>query len=535
MYGRHMSVHQARADRRAAPCTSLTLGLASGRVVVLAPLALPTPGVPSPPASPPPGGVVGRWLADPGGVEHDVLGRVGAELAAGWAQWRPLIVALAVSMVVVRLGLWGWRVRVCRSARAHGRWVEVVAPPVTQTAQGQQLWRQLAGLLRPGRLGGGARLLAWELHADGDRTVAGLWVPGSIAVEQLSRAVTSTYPRARIRPGPAGPDAGPVLATPRTAPPGVGRRVWAGLRGADGSARVGGPLSAGYVVVPASMWAPLLAGPSSGSGQVSPRARSSEAGADGLGMACAALAGVRPGYVAVLQVLVRPLPPGTRRAARRVRRSQGGPPGPGVAVRVLLGLVGVGEAAVRAVLDLATPGPAPRPAPSTAGTSGRAHPEGADPMVRAERHLAAVKAGSELVEVCVRVAVTGPGRTACREQAFEVANALRGVVTAQPTHAVRLPAPGPAVAVRRRDNRLGLPSAGAGHRRGWFVATDTEVGALARLPHQPGLYGFEVARAPHLPAPAGIPRIGVWDGEEPAGLQGWASPNGTDDGDGEAA
>jgi hypothetical protein len=252
-------------------------------------------------------------------------------------------------------------------------------------------------------------------------------------------------------------------------------------------------------------------------------------------MACAALAGVRPGYVAVLQVLVRPVPAGTRRAARRVRRSQGGPPGPGVPVRVLLGLAGLGEAAVRAVLDLATPGSATRPTPTAAGARARAQQDGVDPVVRAERHLAAVKAGSELVEVCVRVAVTGPGRTTCREQAFEVANALRGVVTAQPTHAVRLPAAGPAVAVRRRGNRLGPLSGGAGHRRGWFVATDAEVGALARPPHQPGLYGFEVARAPHLPAPAGIPRIGVWDGEEPAGLQGWASPNGTDDGDGEAA
>jgi hypothetical protein len=534
MYGRHMSAHHARADRRAAPCASLASSLASGRVV-LSPLGVPTPGVPSPSVSPSPEGVVGRWLTDPGGVEHDVLGRVGAELAAGWAQWRPLIVALAVFAVVVRLGLWGWRVQAWRSALARARWVEVVAPPVTQTAQAQQLWRQLAGLLRPGRLGGGARLLAWELHADGDRAVAGLWVPGGVAVQQVSRAVTSAYPRTRIRLGPIGPDAGPVLASPRPAPPGVGRRVWAAAGGVGGSARVGGPVSAGYVVVPASMWAPLLAGAGSGSGQVSPRARSSEAGADGLRMACAALAAVPPGYIAVLQVLVRPLPPGTRRAARRVRRSQGGPPGPGVAVRVLLGLVGVGEAAVRAVLDLAIPGPATRPAPTAAGARGRIHQDGADPVVRAERHLAEVKAGSELVEVCVRVVVTGHVRTVCREQAFEVANALRGVVTAQPTHAVRLPAAGRAVAVRRRGNRLGPLSGGVGHRRGWFVATDTEVGALARLPHQPGLYGFEVARAPHLPAPAGIPRIGVWDGEEPAGPPGWASPNGTDDGDGEAA
>jgi hypothetical protein len=506
-----------------------------GLVAVLSPLGVPASGVPSPPVPSSPGGVVGRWLTDPGGVEHGVLGQVGAELAAGWAAWRPLVVALALLAVVVRLGVWGWRVRAWRSARAHARWVEVIAPPVTQTAQGQQLWRQLAGLLRPGRLGGGTRLLAWELHADADRMVAGLWVLGGVAVEQVSRAVTSAYPRTRIRPGPVGPDAGPVLASPRPAPPGFGRRVWAGLRGAGGSARVGGPVWAGYVVVPASMWAPLLAGPSSGSGQVGPRARSGEAAADGLRMACAALAGVRPGYVAVLQVLVRPLPPGTRRAAGRVRRSQGGPPGPGVAVRVLLGLVGVGEGAVRAVLDLAIPGPATRPASSTAGARGRAMRDGVDPVARAERQLAAVKAGSELVEVCVRVAVTGPGRTVCRGQAFEVANALRGVVTAQPTLAVRLPAAGLAVAARRRGNQLGLPSGGVGHRRGWFVATDAEVGALARLPHQPGLYGFEVARAPLLRAPSGIPRIGTWDGEEPADLQAWDQPHPGDDGDGEAA
>ena len=48
------------------------------------------------------------------------------------------------------------------------------------------------------------------------------------------------------------------------------------------------------------------------------------------------------------QVLARPLPRATARAARRVRRAGGGPPAPGLPAQAVLGLAGVAEAGVRA-------------------------------------------------------------------------------------------------------------------------------------------------------------------------------------------
>jgi hypothetical protein len=265
-------------------------------------------------------------------------------------------------------------------------------------------------------------------------------------------------------------------------------------------------VSVGYVLVPGrSMWAPLLADTTLGSGQLSPRTRSGDETGDGLRMAFATLADTPVGYRAVLQVLARPLPAGTRRAARRVRRAGGGPPGPGLPARALLGPLGLVEAMLRAILDLLTPGPGTtRRAPTGPGRD-----PAPDPVTAARRREALVKAGSELVEVSVRVVVSGPNRATCRRQAFTIANALRQVVTAQPLAAIRLPVAGNAAASRSLGSwrGFGLWSGGVRHRRGWFVATDTEIGALARLPHRPAGYRFEVACAPHLPAPADIPRI----------------------------
>ena len=106
--------------------------------------------------------------------------------------------------------------------------------------------------------------------------------------------------------------------------------------------------------------------------------------------------------------------------------------------------------------------------------------------------------------------VCGPNRRRCRDRAWEAANSLRAVITAQGSDTIRLPHPDPTITSRTASNwrAAGLRlSSRAGHRRGWFVATDTEIGALARLPLHPALYRLDVAAAPHLPAPTQIPRI----------------------------
>jgi hypothetical protein len=174
---------------------------------------------------------------------------------------------------------------------------------------------------------------------------------------------------------------------------------------------------------------------------------------------------------------------------------------------------------LRAALDVATPGPSTAGVPRAGAGS---HPGGGrvDAITRQERRLAAVKASAELVEVCVRIVVTGPDRSRCRQHAWRAANAFRGVVTAQATDTVRIPDAGRRVRGRAIGNgpRIGLRGPRPGHGRGWFVATDTEVGSLARLPHNPALHRFVVAGAPHLPAPLGIPRLGA-PGEPGAGAE----------------
>jgi hypothetical protein len=204
--------------------------------------------------------------------------------------------------------------------------------------------------------------------------------------------------------------------------------------------------------------------------------------------------------------MARPLSAGSRAVARRVRRAAGAaPPGPGLPARrgalrpldVVLGLV---TSLLRSILDVVDPTPR---------RSASRRPEPVDPVTQQERRDAAVKASAELVEICIRVAATGPDRRRCRELAWQVANSLRLVVTAQGTDTIRLRRADRIVSTRgtRNQSMVGVFGTRAGHRRGWFVATDTEVGAIARLPHRPASYRFSVAGAPHLAAPRDIPRL----------------------------
>jgi hypothetical protein len=375
------------------------------------------------------------------------------------------------------------------------------------------MWRQLTGLLRPGALGGRMRLLTWELHAAHEHVHAGLWVPATINPVHVANTVTGAYPRARTKLGPTGAASGPGLPAPWPAPPSLtqqAREFLAARRGRPAPPRR--PASVGYLLVPrTSMWLPLLVGAPSGSGRTSPRtARSSPStGApDALGMLCQGLADIPKGYRATVQILARPLPAATRSTAARVTRSGGMPPKVGVLPRAALTLIGLIESVLGETLSLVTPGPTPRT--RSIPPSSHRDAEWLDPATRQQQREAATKAASELVEICVRITVSGPNRTRCRERAWELANGLRAVITAQGTNTIRLPHPEPTVSTRSRSNwrAAGLRlSSRAGHRRGWFVATDSEVGALARLPHHPALFRFDVARAPHLPAPVDVPRM----------------------------
>jgi len=490
---------------------------------------------PSPdPGASPGSGPIQRWLLDPGGFNRHLLTGTRAHLEQLWATGRPVILTGLALALAFSLLWWRVQARVWRRARANARWVEVVPPPQTEPGAGPAMWRQVTGLLRPGALGARRRLLTWELHAGHERLHAGLWVPDTIHPAHVSRAVTGAYPRAVIIVSEPGEDLAPPLPPPRLAAVDRWYRVRALIAQWWGRTRPARrPASAGYLLVPqTSMWLPLLAESVSRTGRSGvriSRTRSVTGGAaDPLAMLCLGLAETPPGYRAIVQVLARPLPAGTRSAARRVRRSGGAPPGPGLPARGVLGILQLVAAGIVALLDVFTPGPASTSARSGGASTVHGNGEGLDPVTREQRRAAASKAAAELVEICVRVVVSGPNRRRCREQAWVAANSLRAVITAQGSDTVRLPHPEPTVTVRAASNwrATGFRVARAGHRRGWFVATDAEVGALARLPYQPALYRFDVARAPHLAAPTGIPRIraavqaatkqvDLWSVEEP--------------------
>lgn len=117
------------------------------------------------------------------------------------------------------------------------------------------------------------------------------------------------------------------------------------------------------------------------------------------------------------------------------------------------------------------------------------------------------------MEVCLRIVVTGPDRVRCRQLAWRAANSLRRVVTAQATDTLRLPNASRRVQGQATGNGLAIRARGRrpGHHRGWFVATDAELGALARLPYRPARFRFATAGAPHLAAPHSLPRIATAD------------------------
>lgn len=475
-----------------------------------------------PPASEPIDGRITCWLTDPADAQRELWRDL---LAASARLWDDVVQALpfvATSTVTAGLLIWLLRTRAWRRARANARWLTITPPPMADTANGQQLWRALTGLLRPGALGSRMRLLAWELHSDGEQVVAGLWVPGTVNAQHVAHAVASAYHRAATEESQPGELRGPSLASPTPTHPRLVRKLrewWAERHGRPLPQRR--PVAVAYVVVPrTSMWQPLLTDTPTGSGRLTrgTSGRSSNGGAhDPLAALCLALAGTPAGYQTVVQVMTRPLAARTRGAARRIRRTAGDPPGPGMLARGSLGLITalmkVLTSVARDALDLAAPGPTPRPSRTPAARPGAAKRSGTDPVTQHEHRAAAEKASAELVEICVRVAAFGQDRRRCRELAWQSANTLRTIITAQATDSVRLRRAERTVSLRGVRNRsaAGWLGARAGHSRGWFVATDTEVGAIARLPHRPATYGFSVAGAPHVPVPKGIPRLSAAD------------------------
>ncbi|MCX5535765.1 type IV secretion system DNA-binding domain-containing protein [Streptomyces sp. NBC_00006] len=114
----------------------------------------------------------------------------------------PVSVPVAVLVVVCSLVL-AQRIRRLHQRRnADGaRLVEILTPPVVAPKGGQVLWAQLSGLLRPWwrRLLSGQPHLAFEYTWNPAGLRIALWVPGSVPLALVRRAVESAWPGAHTR------------------------------------------------------------------------------------------------------------------------------------------------------------------------------------------------------------------------------------------------------------------------------------------------------------------------------------------------
>ncbi len=383
----------------------------------------------SPPAPDPASSPLGQLVLHPAAT----LGRWAHQLAGPLADLvhHPLA-PVAAAAVLLGAPAVAWLLGRWRRARlARGaRWVQVLPPPVVEPPAAEALWANLGGLLRHRRWPGGRPHVAFELRWTIDGLAIGLWVPGTVAPRLVERAVEAAWPGAR---------------TDTTAP--------------SPPLPLGQPALGGTLRLAEAQLLPLR----------------TEHWVDPLRALLGAAGELAAGEAACVQVAARPAahrPAATPASAR---------PGVGsVALR-----------SVRALLDLATPGPAARGTRRTAAAGG-------DPARAADARVMAAKAQGLAWQACVRygVAAAGPSLDAgqqgrLRARAHALAAAFEVHTGRNRLARRRLHRPAATLASRRlRGRAAALLSAG-------------ELAALAHLPVDLAVPGLTRAGArPVAPAPA---------------------------------
>ncbi len=161
-----------------------------------------------------PSGPLVEFLTDPGGIWSTVWGK-----GIGWLAAHALFLALCALgaggggyMLRHRLHLWRER-RLAEGARC----VEILAPPAVAPRGGEVLWAQLSGLLRPWwrRITTGQPHLAFEYTWSHTGLHIRLWVPGTVPLGLVRRAVEAAWPGSHTRvtePVPLLPDGHIVTA-----------------------------------------------------------------------------------------------------------------------------------------------------------------------------------------------------------------------------------------------------------------------------------------------------------------------------------
>ena len=157
---------------------------------------------------------VSRYLRDPGGAVHGLLGGLGHAVVTWGPVAGPSLTAVVTGLVATRA--W-WRSRCRRTLAAGARLVEILPPPAADPNGAAALWSNLVGVLRPAwrrRLTGQPHL-AWEYVFDRETIRIRIWVPGIIPPGMVERAIEAAWPGAHTKttavpPLTAAPD--PVAA-----------------------------------------------------------------------------------------------------------------------------------------------------------------------------------------------------------------------------------------------------------------------------------------------------------------------------------
>ncbi|MFI0818608.1 type IV secretory system conjugative DNA transfer family protein [Streptomyces sp. NPDC021098] len=145
-----------------------------------------------------PHGPVVDFLTDPA-----AFWATAARTVLGWAvPYTPVLVPVATAVAVCVTTACG-RMRRRRQQRFadDARCVEILAPPQVPAKGGDVLWAQLAGLLRPWwrRLTDGQPHLGFEYAWSPAGLAIRLWVPGTVPLGLVRRAVEAAWPGAHTR------------------------------------------------------------------------------------------------------------------------------------------------------------------------------------------------------------------------------------------------------------------------------------------------------------------------------------------------
>ena len=383
-----------------------------------------------------------------------------------WVTTRPWLAAVPVLVVVWVFGrdqLFAWR---HRRLITGARWVTIAAPPDVTPRAAAAFWITMVGVLTPSvwrrRLYGHPHV-GWEYTWTGRTLTIRVWVPGVVPPGAVEAAIRSAWPAATVEVSDA------TAPIPLSVVEQAGGAHWPAQPDTI-------PLRGDHDDDPLR---PLVA-----------------AGSE-----------VRDREHACVQVLARPASARTVRAARRAATT-GGHPSPDLLSRTVEGVAALAAQTLIAIVDTVTPGPSHHRTsnhrtPNPAGRAGER-----DPVRDATTRTMVDKATRvPHYEIAIRYAVaadpdhhpTDPDR---RQQIKRRLAGLGHIIASAtavhtgPNRLRRLTLTHPVAVLAERSLRHG------------FLATVTELSALAALPQDLAVPGLNRARAKAMPAPVTVPTGG---------------------------